>query len=56
MEGVDRGPTSSVGIGSDEDKEINRSCSSTNKIWGWELEVRMVGEKGLMKEGSKLDC
>jgi hypothetical protein len=56
MEGVDRGPRSSVGIGSEEDKEVDRSYSSTNNRWGWELEMSMVGEKGLMKEGSKLDC
>ncbi len=35
MERVDRGPTSLVGVvGSEEDKEIDQSCSSTNKVWG----------------------
>jgi len=34
MERVDRGPTSSVGVGSEEDKEVDRNCSSTNKVWG----------------------
>jgi len=55
MEGVHKGLTSLVGVGSEEDKEIDRSYSFANKVWGWELEARMVEERGLMIEGSKLN-
>jgi hypothetical protein len=57
MVGVDRrGLSSSKGVGSEEDNEVDRSCSSTNTIWGWKIEVGMVGKKGLLTKGSKLKC
>jgi hypothetical protein len=55
MVGVDRrGLSSSKGVGSEEDNEVDWSCNSTNKVWGWKIEVGMVGEKGLLPKGSKL--
>jgi len=55
MVGVDkRGLSSSKGVGSEEDNEVNRSCNYANKVWGWKIEVGMVGEKGLLTKGSKL--
>jgi hypothetical protein len=55
MVGVDkRGLSSSKGVGSEKNNEVNRSCNSTNKVWGWKIEVGMVGEKGLLTKASKL--
>ncbi len=48
--------SSSKRVGSEEDNEVNRNCSSINKVWGWKIEVGMVGEKGLLTKGSKLKC
>ncbi len=56
MKRVDRGTTKTVKVGSEEDKKVERSWNSTNKIWGWELEARIVGERGLTTKSSKLDC
>lgn len=57
MVGVDRrGLLGSKGVGSEEDNEIDQSCNSANKVWGWKIEMGMVGEKGLLTKGSKLEC
>jgi len=34
MKRVDRGTTSSVKVGSEEDNKVERSCNFANKIWG----------------------
>ncbi len=57
MVGVDkRRLSSSKGVGSEENNEVDRSCNSVNKVWGWKTKVGMVGEKGLLTKGSKLEC
>jgi hypothetical protein len=49
MVGVDkRGLSSSKGVGSEEDNEVNWNCNYVNKVWGWKIEVGIVGEKGLL--------
>jgi hypothetical protein len=47
---------SSKGVGNEEDNEVDWSCNSATKVWGWKVKVGMVEEKGLLTMGYKLEC